>query len=1584
MKGRLRWVAVLTLTGCRPDPVTTPDPPDDSDPVVEDSGGPTETIPSTTEPWLRDEREAPGSIAFSELHYHPALDPGLEWVELHNPMVLDMDLSGWALAGALSFRFDEGVVLPAGGYLVVAQDPSLLAEETGYGEALGPWEGKLANDGERLELFNNGGRLIDTVGYDDDDPWPVGADGSGFTLAKMDPEAASDRAEHWTVSAEPGGTPGASNLLDPLLPPVTRELLPEDATWAYDLSGDYPAEDWADPGYDDSAWDRGQALFWAGEVPDETEAVAWATADNYFSLYLGQADGSELRLVGEDSDGSWTTVEGFELLLGPLDHLFIAAWELSGDSGSPQMTIAELELPDAIVGTDSEGFEWVLGPVGDNPGALPAQAPPSEEAIATLIAEADAGGAWELPGAEADRSSSPWGGSVGSWFGDAAHFIWADGFDADSITNQEDTYALFRSVAPLVAPQGALELDEIPTTITFRGAFDFHDDPASTELSLTCTLDDGAVIRLNGVEVHRENMPEGEVDAQTLAAEPVDEAAQIRVEISSEALVRGPNLLAVELHQASHEDEDMAFGCSLDAETWPSSVPPTVLLNEVAPAGEGGFWVELLDVSGAGQHSTGLLLRSSAGEEAALPDGEIEPGGLLLLELPGFSVQRGDAIFLGTPDGSALLDAVRIGEAPRAREEDGGPWRSVREATPGEPNRIERIDDVVIHEIQYHRAPLAEQDQPVVDRTEEWIELYNRGEQEVDLSGWQLVDAVAYRFPTGTRLAPDGFLVIANDAEALAAEHPEIEVLGDFSGRLGNDGERILLLDALGNPADEVRYHDGGRWPSAADGGGSSLELRDPWADNSAPEAWAASDESARAGWDWYHYRGLAEPSAVGPDGVWEELVLGLLDEGEVLIDDLSVTRDPDGEAVELLQEGGFDAGGETWRLLGNHRHSAVVPDPDDPSNAVLHLVATGPTEHMHNHVETTLLEPIQALEYEISFRARWVQGSHQLNTRLYFDRLPRTTLVEQPEGSGTPGRANASAEDNIGPTFAGLTQDAAVPQPWEPVLISVEVDDPDGVRAVSLWSSVDGAPASEQAMVEAAPGRWRAEIEGQAAGSIVQIWVEAEDELGARASFPAEGADSRALIGFDDDQTGGDGLHELRILMTPEDADWLHEDVNLMSNDRVGATVVYRGAQVFYDAGVRLKGSQRGRPTTPRLGYALSFHDDQPFRGSHGSVLIDRSEGVGFGQRELLLNLVMTRAGAVHGEYNDLIHLVAPRSDYTGSAELQLDRFSNLVLASQFDDGDDGTRFEYELIYYPTTTEDGSDEGLKLPQPDSVVGTALTDLGEDKEAYRWLFQIKNNEREDDYTSIIQLCQLMGLPSAELNELAPALIDVDQWLRAFAFATLSGATDQYGGAGSQHNAQFYQRPEDGRMLYFPHDLDFFSSSSMGVVNNSDLAQLIEDPLHERIYYGHLEDIIAQAYNTEYLGPWCEQLGALLPAQDFDSHCAFIDDRANWVLYDSPDAVMTRYPSVDFSITTGGGGELEVAQAEITLEGEGWIDVHSIARDDQPLEIQWLDGSTWQVTVPLEPGPNTVTLVASDGQGEVVGADTVLVTSTAGR
>src|SRR6185295_634501 len=171
-----------------------------------------------------------------------------------------------------------------------------------------------------------------------------------------------------------------------------------------------------------------------------------------------------------------------------------------------------------------------------------------------------------------------------------------------------------------------------------------------------------------------------------------------------------------------------------------------------------------------------------------------------------------------------------------------------------------------------------------------------------------------------------------------------------------------------------------------------------------------------------YTYSGIAQ-NVFGPT-VWNEFVLGLLDAGECFIDDVHVIESPLSAPVEMLQNGSFESGLTAWRALGDHSASQVIVEPGNPGNHVLHLKSTGPTDHMHNNLETTYAggrAVVTGREYQISFRAKWLAGNNRLNTRLYFNRVAKTTVLPKSSYRGTPGAFNSVFTTNLGPTFDSL-----------------------------------------------------------------------------------------------------------------------------------------------------------------------------------------------------------------------------------------------------------------------------------------------------------------------------------------------------------------------------------------------------------------------------------------------------------------------------------------------------------------------------------------------------------------------------------
>jgi hypothetical protein len=100
----------------------------------------------------------------------------------------------------------------------------------------------------------------------------------------------------------------------------------------------------------------------------------------------------------------------------------------------------------------------------------------------------------------------------------------------------------------------------------FRKQFNVVDRAIVRSLRLRLRYDDGAVVYLNGRELHRANLPAGPVTASTLALREVVGAAEdafFPVDIPAELLREGSNVLAVSVHQAKGSNADMVFDAEL-------------------------------------------------------------------------------------------------------------------------------------------------------------------------------------------------------------------------------------------------------------------------------------------------------------------------------------------------------------------------------------------------------------------------------------------------------------------------------------------------------------------------------------------------------------------------------------------------------------------------------------------------------------------------------------------------------------------------------------------------------------------------------------------------------------------------------------------------------------------------------------------------------------------------------------------------------------------------------------------------------------------------------------------------------------
>ncbi len=1570
-------------------------------------------------------RPADATAVFNEVMYHPASSDSPEWIELRNILSVNLDLSGWSLDGSVRFTFPEGTILPSGGFLVIS---STTANPSA---ALGPWTGTLGNQEDSIRLRNRSGGIMDELAYKDSGDWPAGADGSGSTLAKLRADSASADAASWRVSAQSGGTPGIDNF--PAPPPipsiVINELAPTGPGFFVELRNTGIA-----------LLDLGGMILASpdggGSYTLPSTQLPPGALISFDAATLGFSPPSTARLF---------LFSPAQSSLLDARRLSSTAKALSDDTtqwlvptGPTPGTPNSFQLSDALViseihyhprtipafrgtfndhtlaalgdtwrydssGTD-QGTAWRLPAYPDNswpsgPATFEAPSPP---AYTTAVQSSSPVAWWRLgesPATGSALDSAPAGGLQNGTYANALAQPGLISGDANgAVLFGGTTQVSGGGLSGVFANDWTIEAWFTHTVqAQWSAIFSNNGSTGFSGAPLMTFIDNSTLLGINGAGITANNV--------SVDLGPDHYGKRIYAVITKTGgNAPGTNTITVRAWVDGTEVPS-ATGTS----SWTIAPRDTWYI--------GRHWTD------AAQYHRGII------DEVAVYNRALSPAEITAHERSGRSA-AGTALpntatttyfrksfqFTGNPTRTELKLRTLIDdgaicylngtEVARLNMPDGPVSHNTLASQPiaapslSDPLIIPStalLQGTNVLAVELHQASPADPDAsfglllsaretlspPTPERQldSEFIELFNRSPAPVSLAGWSLDGDATFAFPPDTSLAPGAFLAVARNPAALLSLHPGANITGPLSAKLSNSRGRITLRDPSGNPADHVAWADRHPWPSAPDGGGPTMERGDPRASSNAPANWSSSDESSRSGWQTYSYRGIAAPSPIGPDSQWREFALGLLGDGEVLLDDIRVTESPDSAPVQMLPNNAFTTGLTSWRALGNHKAS-IITDPAAPGNNVLRLVATGGTDHDSDHLETTLASGrsiVDGRTYEISFRARWLSGSPSLHTRLYFNRLPRTTLLSVSEPSGTPGAANSRAFTNLGPTFTDLTHSPVVPATAAPVTVTVAATDPDGVASATLRYAVNGGPWQATPM-SAVSGKFSGTIPGQAASAVVQFYAEATDSLAATATAPSAGPASRALYKVQDGRANLATLHNVRIVMTPADATALHANANLMSNGELGATIITNERDVCYDAGVQLRGSPYGRPYDQFVSFSLTFPAHQPFRGVHRRIIIDRSGRGPFGSPspdEILVKHMACRAAAgLAGLQDDIIRVITPLAQHTSTALLTTD-YSNDWLDRHFDGGSDSPLYKFDGIYYPDTTTTGNQESPKVVAAGPIAYGDITSYGADPENYRWTFAPQDPAIQPSAESLIALCSAMNLSGDALNAATQPLMDVDQWARTFALQSLIGNNDFYT-HNQPHNLKVFLRPDDQRFLAFQHDSDVCfqratNASLIGTTGN--LVKVFNLPANRRLFHGHLRDLINTTFNPTYMAPWITHYGTKA-GRDFTAALNYITARRTYVLSQLP-------ASLPFAISSNGGNDFSVNASQIALDGNGWIDVRSVRRSDTGalVPLTWTGENSWRAPLALLSGPNTITLTAFNHQGTPVGTDSITVTST---
>lgn len=189
--------------------------------------------------------------------------------------------------------------------------------------------------------------------------------------------------------------------------------------------------------------------------------------------------------------------------------------------------------------------------------------------------------------------------------------------------------------------------------------------------------------------------------------------------------------------------------------------------------------------------------------------------------------------------------------------------------------------NIVISEMNYHPyEPVLPGEIAIsTDRDDyEYLELLNVSGSTIDLTGVRFDEGISFAFADNTFLPAGNRLLLVRNLAAFTERYPSVgstSIIGEYAGRLSNDGERILFTAPSGTLHDFV-YNDQIPWPTAADGDGPSMILVDPFSvpNHGVGSNWraslgiggvpAGSDSESFA--SWKAARGIIDDLA-DPDG---------------------------------------------------------------------------------------------------------------------------------------------------------------------------------------------------------------------------------------------------------------------------------------------------------------------------------------------------------------------------------------------------------------------------------------------------------------------------------------------------------------------------------------------------------------------------------------------------------------------------------------------------------------------------------------------------------------------------------------------
>ncbi|MEO7317524.1 MAG: lamin tail domain-containing protein, partial [Chthoniobacteraceae bacterium] len=1020
-------------------------------------------------------------------------------------------------------------------------------------------------------------------------------------------------------------------------------------------------------------------------------------------------------------------------------------------------------------------------------------------------------------------------------------------------------------------------------------------------------------------------------------------------------------------------------------------------------------WVELQNLSASAQGVSGLSVASLSDFSDKVPlAGTVPAGGYAswTVDFPAdgsgevtlFFIDSNNNV-LGTAELKRVAGRPSLQAMYPAPVKTAPAWETIKTApewfssptdTLDAANSVTANTDIVINEIMAD---------PVSNQTNaEFIELYNKGAGFATLTGWKIRGGIDYDFPAGTTIAPGGYLVIVGAKQFFSAAYPGVAHVGDWSGKLGNKGDLLRIIDADNNLADEVDFHVGGDWPTLAGGQGSSLELANPAMDNSRASAWRDSDESNKTSFQTFSVNGTwSQLTTLGAVTDYKELHLFSVGDSHLVLRNISVRQS--GTGANLITNGtvhatnGSSASG--WLMQGTHWASYI-----DGASA-LHLIADGHGDNRPNRAEIDCTGMTAGLNYTIQFDARWVSGKNRLLVQTWDHSLGAPFLIPVPNDLGTPGAVNSRFAATVPPQVDSVLHSPAVPKATEPVKVTARVTSATPLTAVQAFHRTDDInndlianPWVGTTMLDNGTGGDDVANDGiytatiathQVNNQIVQFYVRATAAGAATAQMPVGGAD-RPAMWIVDNRVIDSSLRLQRFVISQYDRDALTEasgqspkfqyDFPRLSNHYFNATFVHNDTDVYYNAELRKSGS----PWTRDGGNALDrgkwkVPDDRFFRGRAKSTYDNDPDG-GARHHNRITRYWLYLLGHPGNENEFVYHLI--NSDSVRLRE-DVEPVDGEMVSRVFPNGGDGQlmRSDDEWWFQDDWNRSSRNADWSYKSTDAAI------------RYHTEWMARSRENEYDYSSLTEFFKTVsnaGSTETQLNR----VLDPNLTLMMAAVRGYTYDWDSLTLARGK-NGFFYRKPTDGRwmFLHWDSDLAFGDPNNIVVGGLAGWGTYISKPWTRRIFNYYLTEMLklTSGANSARTLAWldAEEAASGIYTVDrtqytnwFTNRRARVEQEINFSIGGGPPNSLT----APFTITTAGGGP--TAAATITISGTAPSSVFTIVVDghSEPV-LTWANQQSWTLTgIVLSTGANSLTVRGLDQFGNTVATAVYSITKTA--